>query len=584
MKKLYLLCLLFIANYGSSLAQSFCANDFLVEKIYKKNPQFTSQQIKATAKWNDYNRALSTTKRIITGIDTSYEIPIVVHIVHTGDTIGSSFNPTDAEIENFIDFLNKTWDASWPTFDLPSAGGTKIPIKFVLAKRDPNCKPTNGILRVNGSVLPGYTMNGVCPFGFEVGPTDIEMKSLSVWPPSDYYNIWLVNSIEGGVANGYASWPWLNEPSLIDGAVVDVKFSRKISGDYSYTVAHEVGHSFGLYHTFQDGCDIVSPCTAAGDEICDTEPHDFGGSFTCTKGLVNSCTGTIYNGVENNFMNYTDCPSRFTPEQRKRIIYTLNNYRSGLITSLGAVPPDPAFLAPKTTCIPNIIHPESVYNNGPCVVQFSNLQAASLGYFMDAYESYIDRTCTYEAAQIQAGKTYDLSISTIGAPQEVAAWIDYNDDGIFQATEKIYAHSGSTLEETHIGSIAVPHSGVRTNRNLRMRIKSDIVPIIDACADLSDGQTEDFSVFITPGTSMHELGNEQKLFSFYPNPTHGKVKVKVDDESIITIYSIDGRLVWDGLHQPELDISWLDKGVYFIQAQRLYDGSNLGVQKLIKCD
>jgi len=34
-------------------------------------------------------------------------------------------------------------------------------VKFVLAQRDPNCNPTNGINTLNGSSLAGYTANGV---------------------------------------------------------------------------------------------------------------------------------------------------------------------------------------------------------------------------------------------------------------------------------------------------------------------------------------------------------------------------------------------------------------------------------------
>lgn len=582
MKRHFFFLILFLLIHSFLFAQSICGNDNLEKFIYQKNPHYGSQKSKATTKWVDFNKNLSKAKIIVSGADKSYEIPVVVHIVHTGDVIGTYLNPTNFEIENLIDFLNKTWETTWPTFASVGAGGTKIPIKFVLAKRDPECKATNGIVRVDGSVLAGYSAFGVSPSGTVSGVSDIEMKSLSVWPPSDYYNIWFVNGIEGGLVGGYAPWPWFNEPSLIDGAVIDIKYAHKISGDYNYTIAHEVGHSFGLYHTFQDGCHGTASCLSAGDELCDTEPHVFGGTFTCTKGLVNGCTGTFFGGVEDNFMNYTDCPARFTPDQRKRILFTLRNYRSGLITSLGAVPPDATFVGPKTACIPNILNAASIGNIGPCVVKFSNLESASLGYFMDAYKSYLDRTCLYDIAQIQAGKSYDLSISTIASPQNVAAWIDYNDDGIFQAAEKIYAHSGTVNEETHIASITIPATGVKTNTVLRMRIKSDIVPIVDACSDLSDGQTEDFSVFIIPSAGIQNKVLNVFSFSVYPNPTTGKLKVNVDDESIITLYSIDGRVLWTGSNTSELDMGHLNNGVYFIEAQKIKDGVKSGVKKLVK--
>lgn len=581
MKKIIFFFSLLMHSGSFVFAQSFCANDDLENYIYKKNPQYYIQKSKATSEWLEYNRLMKTSKMIVAGTDTSYEIPVVVHIVHTGGAIGSAFNPTNSEIIDFIDFLNKAWEATWPTFADVTTGGTKIPIKFVLAKRDPNCNATNGIQRVNGSVLPGYSVNGVCPFGFEVGPSDLEMKSLSVWPPADYYNIWLVNEIEGGGVNGYAPWPWYNEPSLIDGAVIDIKYSRKTAGDYSYTVAHEVGHSFGLYHTFQDGCDGSSSCLTAGDELCDTEPHSFSGAFECPIGLTNSCTGTMYNGVEYNFMNYTNCPTRFTGDQRKRILYTLRKYRSGLITSLGVNPPDASFSAPLPACKPAIVNTGSVTNIGPCKISFSNLNAFSLGYFMDAYTSYIDRTCSQEIAIVNMGKTYNLSISTISAPQEVAAWIDYNNDGIFQSSERIYSHSGLFIDEVHSAGVTIPFAGVISNKILRMRVKSDIVPITDACSDVSDGQTEDFSVLVLPSTGINVLQSEVEKLLVFPNPAIDKLHIQTEPDCLLSLFSIDGRKLWSGVNVGELDIHNLHSGIYFLEARRNSDGIKIGIQKVV---
>ncbi|HMF71153.1 MAG TPA: hypothetical protein VK616_06740, partial [Flavitalea sp.] len=36
---------------------------------------------------------------------TIYTIPVVVHILHTGGTVGTAFNPTDAVIQGAIDYL-----------------------------------------------------------------------------------------------------------------------------------------------------------------------------------------------------------------------------------------------------------------------------------------------------------------------------------------------------------------------------------------------------------------------------------------------------------------------------------------------
>src|SRR5882672_3939930 len=74
-----------------------------------------------------------------------YTIPVVVHIVHTGGAIGSIYNPTDAQIQGAIDYLNAVYNGTYPG----TQGVGDLGIQFVLAKRDQNCNPTNGITRTD---------------------------------------------------------------------------------------------------------------------------------------------------------------------------------------------------------------------------------------------------------------------------------------------------------------------------------------------------------------------------------------------------------------------------------------------------
>ena len=87
---------------------------------------------------------------------------------------------------------------------------------------------------------------------------------------------------------------------------------------------HEVGHFFGLLHTFQGGC---SP---PGDYVADTPYHVFGQGTTQCSPVPDSCTTEETNGVDadafigrpgsdpvHNYMTYTaDCaPYEFTAGQ-----------------------------------------------------------------------------------------------------------------------------------------------------------------------------------------------------------------------------------------------------------------------------
>ncbi|MGC4056695.1 MAG: M43 family zinc metalloprotease [Chitinophagaceae bacterium] len=515
-------------------------------------------------------------KMVVTGTDTSYEIPVVVHVMHTGGAIGTIYNPTDAAIIKMIDYLNKTWAATWPDYYDVAHGGTKFPFVFKLAKRGPDCTSSTGINRVNASVLSGYTTYGVCPFETEPGPTDAELKTLSLWPPQDYFNIWLVNDIENGGAGGYCPWPWFADGALIDGAVVLAEYTLPVSGStYYQALPHEIGHGFGLYHTFQDGCHAPSACLSAGDELCDTEPHDFI-DMSCYAGKINTCTGVTYAGVEYNFMNYTSCPEKFTPDQRLRTISTMRGYRWGLVNSMGGTAPDPAFVAPKTACVPAITVPSNTENAGPCNIAVGTMNTSSGGYNTDG-ASYLDRTCIQQAFTLDGGKTYTIDISTRNTAQTVAAWIDYNNDGIFQTTEKIFSHTGFSSDETHSGSFKIP-SGVTYATNLRMRVKGDVGVISDACLNVNVGQTEDYTVYINKPASINEFAANSS-FRLMPNPAAASVRIEGGEADNYTIRSLDGRVVMDLKQQRIADISALAPGLYMVWAEQ--DGICVAVEKLV---
>jgi hypothetical protein len=302
---------------------------------------------------NSINGTSSAPKTLGTAL---YTIPVVIHVVHTGGAIGSIYNPTDAQILGAIDYLNEVYNGSYPG----TQGVGDLQIQFVVAQRDPNCNPTNGIDRVDGSSLAGYDSGGVNR-NLTLGTDEINVKNLSRWDPTQYYNVWVVDKIDGADGTtgqfiaGFAYFPG-GDPNY-DGVIMLA--TQMITGQK--TLPHEIGHAFNLYHPFQGSTDVtVCPsntnCSLDGDLVCDTDPISYnqtGGvvDFTCRSG-TNTCNGSPYSiNTENNYMNYTYCYTLFTAGQKARLLASAaSTSRSSLSTSLGGTAPN----AGTTQCLPKI--------------------------------------------------------------------------------------------------------------------------------------------------------------------------------------------------------------------------------------
>lgn len=312
-------------------AQQPCAFDKVHKQLLTEDPEYARQvelnnqsirsMIQSHPEWKT-----PTASRV----EALYTIPVVVHVMHTGGAVGSTYNPTDAQIVGAINYLNQVYAGTYTGMTPAAPGGAAgdMQIQFALAQRTPTCGATNGIDRVDASALSGYIANGV---NSNSSASDIALKDLARWNPAQYYNIWVVNKIDGNDGTsgqfiaGYALFA--GGPTNRDGTVMLA--TQMVAGQK--TLPHEVGHALNLYHPFEGSSDDTQcpsnlpSCTSAGDQCCDTDPirlaYNVGTglySFNCRTG-ANPCGGTYSINTESNFMSYTNCYTLFTNDQKARV-------------------------------------------------------------------------------------------------------------------------------------------------------------------------------------------------------------------------------------------------------------------------
>lgn len=273
-------------------------------------------------------------------------IPVVVHVIHNGDAVGSGENISAAQINSQITALNADYGATNTDFSsVPAAFqsvATNADIQFCLATVDPNGNPTTGINRVQLSAAD---------YGSQAAVEAI--KPGTQWDPTKYLNIWVVRFSNSFPILGYAQFPTSSGLSGLTGGTTTANTDGVVIGYYAFgttgavsapynkgrTTTHEVGHWLGLRH--------ISGDAACGNDFCNDTPAQKGG-YSGGQGGLNygcppypyvasgECSGTTAE-MTMNYMDYTDdaCMYMFTNDQKARFDAVLANSprRASLLTS-----------------------------------------------------------------------------------------------------------------------------------------------------------------------------------------------------------------------------------------------------------
>ncbi len=403
------LCLLFLLGLLSTTAlgqvnHDRCATVHVHNQLQEQNPRIPSLD----ALGEEITSAVFGLRdaRVARGV---LKIPIVVHIVHTGQAVGTTNNITDEQVLSQIFVLNEDFRKSNGTRGFNNSPvGADSEIEFVMAKRDPSGNATNGIRRYDATVT-GWPTRADGKFASDTINTII--KPATIWDPSRYMNVWVIPI--SGTTLGFATFP--PAPSSVagvgncgsilpnntrDGVVGipdafgtldrqpgDQTFYMNPGYAYGRTMTHEVGHYLGLFHTWGDG-----DCTV--DDRCDDTPNVSGQHYqscnntgTPTATVPKACDGVTDRMIEN-YMDYSQdaCMNIFTRDQKARM-------RAIMLTSRQSLTYSDAFVAPvaNDVALVDVIKPVGNYATGTTLapqVRIVNrgtnaLTSASVSYQVD---------------------------------------------------------------------------------------------------------------------------------------------------------------------------------------------------------
>jgi GEVED domain/SprB repeat/Secretion system C-terminal sorting domain len=206
------------------------------------------------------------------------------------------------------------------------------------------------------------------------------------------------------------------------------------------------------------------------------------------------------------------------------------------------------------------------------------------GSIATRYSNYMNPTTPTFAAQQGAVVPFSVQVGTCGGNfnNMVAIWADFNQDGVWSATEQVFATTTAVSgPNTVTGTFTVPAGATLGITAIRVRTTETtaVIPASDACVNYTWGETEDYTISITtppPCTNPVTAGATTANITTICNTTTSTINFSVSGAATGTGLTYQWQSSPDG-------ITWTD-----VAGQTAYNysdivGATIHVRRAIVC-
>lgn len=327
------------------------------------------------------------------------------------------------------------------------------------------------------------------------------------------------------------------------------------------------------------GTPTVGPATASVATVCASVPFTLNASITVAAGLSYQWQSSIDAGVTWVNLGSAQTSSSYNVASQSvatsyRLIVTCTASSLSATSTAVAVGQN---AANQCYCI-NAINFDCTDGDLMTNVTFGSINnTTACGNSTTGYTNY---SGTIAPAPLVAGATVPISV-TVGngfASESVGVWIDYNQNGVFEATEYTYVGTGSGSVLT--GNVIIPATALDGITRMRVVVAAAIATSFNttfSCgpilAENNFGEMEDYAVDIDGLLSTPTFSSSK--FIMYPNPTTGIVNLKFDNLTVINainVYSVSGQLVFSkqitsSSDNYSIDLQKVSSGVYIVKIE-----------------